>query len=237
MLEVGVSPRYLININAGAHDYERPLWKNRVAHVRRFAEEVGSTLITIDTNFHEQFRMPHTRCDCIRNLCANLALYPFMRNFVYSTAVALEEISFASAKQHGLGCLDPVLGAGLMPCDTSAILFGGDATRNMKITFIGEEVLAQKYLDVCTSAPYQSNLKEGHPRNCGQCSKCIRTMLTLDHFGKLDAFDKVFSVAAYRSARKELLAKMSHSNNPLDQESVALVGGRRSFFDRFKWKR
>ena len=54
--------------------------------------------------------------------------------------------------------------------------------------------------------------------NCSVCPKCVRTLLTLDILGKLDAFSGVFDIDRYRrEARRRAIAD-------------AIVGERKNLF-------
>lgn len=43
-------------------------------------------------------------------------------------------------------------------------------------------------------------------KNCGYCNKCIRTMMTLDLLGKLDAYSEVFDLDLYKKRKKDYFA-------------------------------
>jgi hypothetical protein len=90
----GLPPAWLLNINAGAHDYDKACWNNRIAKV---ADLIGARTITIDTNFHESFGVEHIRGDVMRNLCAAFALAPAITRFAYSSGGVFEDISYAGA--------------------------------------------------------------------------------------------------------------------------------------------
>ncbi len=58
---------------------------------------------------------------------------------------------------------------------------GAEAARVEKIAgLLAQEPLAMQHLRVCTE-------NDGGPDNCGRCSKCMRTMLTLHLLGRLDS--------------------------------------------------
>ncbi len=65
-------------------------------------------------------------------------------------------------------------------------------TRAEKTIVIADDKLAQKYLDVCFCF-----------NSCGKCSKCIRTLVTLDILGKVDQFGAVFDVDDFKRHRAE----------------------------------
>lgn len=66
------------------------------------------------------------------------------------------------------------------------------ATRLEKIETIVKDRLSSRYLDVCFRF-----------KNCGECSKCLRTLTTLDIMGALDKYAEVFDIAKYKSRREE----------------------------------
>jgi len=70
-------------------------------------------------------------------------------------------------------------------------------TRAEKTMAIADDPLAQKFLDVCFCF-----------NNCGQCSKCIRTLVTLDIIGKVDNFDSVFDVEEFKKSKVEAYYKI-----------------------------
>lgn len=72
---------------------------------------------------------------------------------------------------------------------------GAALTRTEKIDAIANQPLAQRFLSVCLNKPDQN-------RNCGDCTKCVRTMTTLDLLGKREAFTVFDSPARARPIRE-----------------------------------
>ena len=70
---------------------------------------------------------------------------------------------------------------------------GGNKTRLEKTKEILNFTPAQKYLYVC--------LKKSN--NCSVCSKCKRTLVTLDLFQCLDDFSDVFDIDYYKKHRNQ----------------------------------
>lgn len=62
---------------------------------------------------------------------------------------------------------------------------GANVTRFEKIAAIADWPLVQQRLRICWQNPH--GLK-----NCGECDKCLRTMIALDILGKLPEFESVF---------------------------------------------
>jgi hypothetical protein len=69
---------------------------------------------------------------------------------------------------------------------------GAEATRVEKTQFIAHSPEAMDTLHVC--------YKLGSEKNCGRCSKCYRTMFTLDILGVLDKF-KTFDLNRYNAGK------------------------------------
>jgi hypothetical protein len=223
MLEAGVRPRWLVNVNAGAHDEDRRCWEQRISNVRNIAEELNAGLVVIDTNFHTLLPLPHIRSHVIRNIGAAYSLYPAVDNFVYSSAHAFEDISFAAAKTHGIDYLDHTVCSLITPTPISISILGWDATRIEKTARLGGSEMARRLLDVCTDQSYQADLVSGEPINCGRCGKCVRTMLTLDHFGDLQAFASQFPVERFRRDRQTLIHQLGMRSHPVDRAVFDLI--------------
>ena len=64
-------------------------------------------------------------------------------------------------------------------------------TRLEKMEVLKNNKAAQDYLDVCFCF-----------NSCGECSKCLRTLVTLDILGVVDKFGKVFDIEKYKTNRK-----------------------------------
>lgn len=71
------------------------------------------------------------------------------------------------------------------------------ATRIEKMLTIADDYVSKHFLDVCFCF-----------NSCGKCSKCKRTMLTLDILGKLDEYREVFDVDSFKRRRNEIYAWM-----------------------------
>lgn len=69
------------------------------------------------------------------------------------------------------------------------------ASRLEKTVALADDPIAQRYLDVC----FRFN-------SCGECSKCYRTLLTLDIIGKVDLFKNVFDVRKFMQERDKAYA-------------------------------
>ena len=223
MRDVGVHPDWFVNINAGAHSFDRECWAQRIANLREVAREVGVGLITIDTNFHEVFNVAHIRSHSVRLLAPAYSLFPGVARFVYSSTGAFEDVSYAMAKKYDISYMDHAVCSTFTPAAVSISILGSEADRIAKTATIGDDHIATRFLDVCVDGKYQSGRTAAEPINCGRCYKCIRTMLTLDHFKLLSNFKSQFPIEEFFDKRNELILALPENTHPLDVAVRALV--------------
>jgi len=74
--------------------------------------------------------------------------------------------------------------------DSVEFILSDEATRLEKTAALADDKITQKYLDVC----FRFN-------NCGVCSKCYRTLITLELIGKLDNFKDCFDLEKFKKNR------------------------------------
>lgn len=91
---------------------------------------------------------------------------------------------------------------------------GHEYTRVEKTQLIASAPICSGSLDVCIDP-----LPDGS--NCSQCFKCLRTQLTLEIAGKLDAFASVFNLEIYGQSRTTYLDEVVLSN---DEFAVEICG-------------
>ena len=97
------------------------------------------------------------------------------------------------------------------------------ATRAEKTITIANDKLAQKYLDVCFCF-----------NSCGKCSKCIRTLVTLDIIGKVDQFENVFDVDYFKKHKEEAYFEILKTKDGDEKEDNAVFA--KDLFKRAKGK-
>lgn len=68
---------------------------------------------------------------------------------------------------------------------------GGECTRLEKVKFVSEHPITKQYLTVC-------GYQDENGKQCSRCSKCTRTMAELYSINKLDDYDQLFDVEAFR---------------------------------------
>ena len=203
-------PDYKINalfiFNCGSHGdfnnaYTQMVFRSRVERALIVADELDLPLVVVDSNLH-QFRDEENK-----NTILYLSIYSCVLSmqsailrYYISSSVEYTEIDFSD---HDLaGFSDSYLVPLIQTERTELIIDGCQYRRVDKVKNISDWSIAQKYLNVCLTQ------KGADSTNCGQCPKCLRTLLTLEILGKLENFSKVFDIEAYK---KEAMNYKVHS--------------------------
>jgi hypothetical protein len=84
---------------------------------------------------------------------------------------------------------------------------GSQYTRAEKTRIVAGMLESRESLHVCTTHTASG-------RNCSRCGKCLRTQLTLDLLGELDAYHRVFDLEVYRRVRPAYLDEVVISREP-----------------------
>ena len=186
----------------------------------KFCREYGYELIITNSNIIDVVRLDFEQNHTYFNSFAILSLQKLWHVFYYgSWGVDVQEgFTLKNNELKDCAAYDPLM-LDAFSNDHLKIYSEGTAyDRYDKTTHIADFAPAQKYLQVCVA---------GTGKNCGECFKCKRTLLTLDALGKLDNFAAVFDIAAYRRNRKRHLrylyrANSSHSDKMLGRVYAAL---------------
>jgi hypothetical protein len=217
--ELGETPRILVNVNAGAHDANRPCLARRFERVQRFADETGASALLVDTNFHEVLDIPHIHAWIIRNLPAAMTLVGAVSALFSSTSKAYQALSFAKVDSY-IGNAGPVVLETLAWSRIPVVQIGHDATRYEKTLRVARDPIGERYLEVCTDQPYQASAPPDAPVNCGRCLKCEWMMLALDQMGRLARFGSQFPIAGFEERCEEGRARQhaSPGQSPLQSD-------------------
>lgn len=98
---------------------------------------------------------------------------------------------------------------------TELILDGCQYRRVEKLKRIVDWDIARKFLNVCWFNPPDGS-------NCGECLKCLRTLLALEIMGKLDDYSDVFDIEKYKSSslKYKRLCLRKYNKAPFETENV-----------------
>jgi len=206
---------HLTFFNVGSNGYgERctsegiaQLCQERLTQSRACAQALGLPLVFVNSNLMEYIDFaPHPNVVTLCNGAVPLILQRLFGVYYVASSVAIADLRMDPIVEY----FDPVTLA-LLGTDTLTFYSSGmTATRVEKTGMISGLPIAHSFLNVCVMTSH----------NCSHCHKCVRTMMTLDLFGKLPAFKRVFDVDFYLRNRNRLWAKMKalHYHDPLMNE-------------------
>lgn len=195
------------------------------------AEAKGLEALFTRSNLNEIFRAPvlprtiFQNTHTLRNGATALLFQNGIDYFLYSSTYPYDAISAtAHGPQLDTANLDPMLLPLLSTERLTLISSGAGLSRAEKTALLADDPDARQLLDVCVSN--DANLRTIERPNCSRCGKCIRTMVTLDALGKLDAFAAVFDLPLYWQKRPDFLRRLqtkARAGSSLDAEVLALA--------------
>ena len=156
----------------------------QVAH--RGAQKFGLEIVNVDTNLDVFFRSDFVDSHSIRNLSVALALQSHISTYLYSSGVPYGDTSF---REGDIAYLDPILIPLLSTESLTFLSVGGEHRRSSKTRIVSETPESYSTLYVCLRGASQHS-----STNCSACSKCLRTIVTLDLLGVLDRYRSVFDM-------------------------------------------
>ena len=89
------------------------------------------------------------------------------------------------------------------------ISYSNNYNRVEKTKSIVRLELSKSFLDVCL---IEKKSRQATIVNCSRCSKCIRTMVTLDVLGELSHYDKAFDLELYEKKKIQYVADILYKS-------------------------
>lgn len=197
---------HLLFSHVGHHGYGHDVHEvadGRYRRVKTGAETLGLPLVRVYSNTPEFYsrqydaRLNWMATLTLRNASVPLLLQGGVRRFLVGSSNSWSSIGVFPTND--MTKADPVLLPALGTERTEICAMGHEYTRVKKTRRIAGLDLARSHLDVC--------IMEGH-QNCSYCEKCLRTLLTLELLGELDAFSGCFDIEEYRRHRDEFIAQV-----------------------------
>lgn len=219
--EVGHPLRLLVNVNAGGSDDMRACVGRRRRRIAEVADEAGLDLLTVDTNFHEVVEIGHIYVHPFRTVPAAYTTHGAIDGLFLSPAFAYYEFSSDWLRMG----LDTPLATSLAWARMPVTEIGHDRSRHEKLLALTDEPLTYRALDVCVDDAYCATAGPDEPVNCGACFKCARTLLALEHMGRLDRYVSQFNVERFKADREKALRMVREHDSDIDRDLLARVGG------------
>lgn len=199
---------HLLYFKIGAHHgrmypcpeaVENKIFQDELAIANRFCEQNGYKLVVVDSNINQMANkfwgaIPFGNVAWFRNVGVMLMLQSYFSKYVFATSYATFQdfdMDISDGLEHNLWWSMPLLGSDYL----KVLPAGSSMTRIEKTVFISDFKPAFDNLMVCWA---------GHI-NCGECDKCIRTLVALDFLGVLNKFEKCFDIEKYNRDRKRHL--------------------------------
>lgn len=199
---------HLLYFKIGAHhgrrypcpeELENKIFQEELAIAKDFSIKNGYNLVVVDSNVNQMANhfwgaIPFGNVAWFRNVGVMLAMQEYFSKYIFATSYATFQdfnMDFSDGLEHNLWWSMPLLGSD----NLEVVPAGSSMTRVEKTAFLADFKPAYDNLMVCWA---------GHI-NCGECDKCIRTLVALDFLGVLDRFEKSFDVARYRKNRNRHL--------------------------------
>lgn len=199
---------HLLYFKIGAHhgrlypcpeEVENKIFHEELDIANRFCEQNNYKLIVVDSNINQMANkfwgaIPFGNVAWFRNVGVMLVMQEYFSKYVFATSYATFHdfnMDISNGLEHNLWWAMPLLGS-----DNLKILPAGSSmTRIEKTVFLTDFKPAYDNMMVCWA---------GHI-NCGECDKCIRTLVALDFIGALEKFEKSFDIQKYKKNRKKYL--------------------------------
>lgn len=176
--------------------YQEDFLHNYLNSLPNCAEELGVGFIFVEFHIDEDFSIGHiqdkrrgviqdTGLFTLKYCSLALALSKLIGVYYFSGGVSPSDFSF---KKNDMAYHDIFTLPLISTQDCWFYSTGLEVNRLKKVEFIADWDYTKKYLQVCAW---------DNDKNCGHCSKCIRTMNELDALGKLHMYKERFPVDDY----------------------------------------
>ena len=197
---------HFTNFNVGAYgnNLEKSVkfYQEALQDVKKYAQENEMPLVLLESNFGVFFEGENFNwCGPVRTMSAVLALQKLFKRYYYASGSTNKDFKYTDTFCEFASLTIPMFSTE----NTELFVADQDKTRIEKTASIVGNEGAQRYLDVCWK---RIKANRGDTRfmqypfkNCTRCSKCERTVLTLDILGCLDKFKEVFDVEYFYKNR------------------------------------
>ncbi|SFF09011.1 hypothetical protein [Trichococcus pasteurii] len=212
--ELEDNPEYKINsflfLNVGAHGSDdenkvRNKYNLRYEYLREFPKEIGLDFISVDSNLYLFHPWGHQKTHTLTSAAGIIFMQKLYSKYYYASA----GLDYSDIIKTASNYIDIDVGAYcdsiLLPLlSTESLDFipdGAQYTRVEKTVRIMNYEPVYRYLNVCVSG-------DDTHENCSVCSKCCRTLMTINSSGKIEDFQNLFDIPKYKAkAEKKYLVE------------------------------
>jgi hypothetical protein len=207
---------YFTFFNVGSHgdfggEKAREVFNFRFERVEACSKELEKEILKIDSNLSEILRLNFQQTHTLRSISCVLLLQKLFSNYYYASSIRVDQFKLDKIRIAEYDLLNLQMLSTESTNIWSSVL---QYTRPERLNIIADFSLVHKYLDVCTDP----NRADGEYLNCSRCDKCIRTMLLLDHYNKLNRFNGVFDLGLYKEEQEAYIAYILSKRNKETQD-------------------
>ena len=183
--------------------------EEKCGNAQQVADKSGLPLVYVKSNLDKDYyRGAYGHTGVYRNCAMALSLQGLFSKYLCSSGGWPDyfDLTLTEGSEHYESLLCSCLST-----ESLSFILSDYATRAEKTIAIADNPLAQKYLDVCFCF-----------NSCGHCTKCRRTLVTLDVFDKIDNFEKVFDIDDFKQHRVDNYVWLMHTKDgdQLDDNAV-----------------
>ena len=207
-----ISHLSLFNVGSYGNDYAKTsiAFASDLKRAQTFARDFQFPLVDLDSNFssiYTQKDIYHFALRLIVCLSAGIqALAKLFKTYYISSSRTIDEMKLSRWNQ---SFYEDSLTQLLSTSSTQIIIAEADLNRIEKTRSLFSNHVAENYLCVCAADIYNETMgahfDKGNYPNCGECPKCVRTMLTLDFLGVLGSYSKQFDLIKYQQHKEEYI--------------------------------
>lgn len=189
----------------------RESFYREVNRIKQFASKFNIPVVSIDTNLHEfypeyNFNWSHSYL----NMACVLSLQKLWGKYIYASGYSLNNFEFNisdSAKY------EPFLLTNLSTESTELISGDMELSRADKVRYIMNDAIVKDNLNVCLKEQCinsESGIDNYNNQfiNCGKCEKCLRTILQLEIYGKLEEYKDIIDLSEWQHLKPYYLGKV-----------------------------
>lgn len=170
------------------------------------AKELGLEIVHVRSNYNDEFPQVITYVTSFADMACVHALAGLFGTYFYASS-GRDEIAFDHRESRTTDTYDIISLPNFSTPSLQLYVDGAVERRVRKIARVVKFPLAKKMLNVCCDELLNCGHSDGIAnRNCGVCTKCLRTLIDLDALGYLDDFSAVFNLDAYRNGNGRRLA-------------------------------
>jgi hypothetical protein len=189
------------NVGSNGHSAKRDpavidqIYASRLETAKACATALGLPLVPLDSNIMEYIDfLPFAHVVTLCNAAAVLLLQRLFAVYYVSSSVSALDAKIAPVIEYGDAFILPMLSTEAL----SLYSAGMTLTRIEKTRRVATIPQSYRYLNVC--------IKEA--QNCSRCNKCIRTIISLDVLGHLQAYTAAFDLSYYNRNKGRLWARL-----------------------------